>query len=143
MLGPTVDDIKGYLTNSDLANKIVCSDNTLCETLARFVTVGGLDSQINPTGTAEVKTLWWIDYSDTDDVFTYKVAPFDINLNPITYEAYEQYFIDKEKSGVIYNDANKIIWVRAEDGSYNAQYNEYSKYADYMMNNIPKILKVN
>ena len=142
MLGPTIQEIKDYLTNSNLSTKIVCGDNTLCDKLATFVTTAGIDAQTNSEGSAAVKTLWWIEYSDADDVFTYKVAPFDTSYNPITYEAYEQYFNDNEKSGVIYNDVLKITWVKAEDGSYNVTYSEYSKYADYMVANVPKILKV-
>jgi len=140
---PTYQEIKDFVTEQDLLS--VCTFDTVNQRnrFATLTTVDGLDLQTSyPQHGPCAK--FFIEYSISEDMFTYRCAYFDESMNPLTREQFAVSFPSPQPATDYYGDA-VVYWIRVTGtNQYNVSYatGAGETWGDTFATQLPVITKV-
>jgi hypothetical protein len=140
---PTYQEIKDFVTEQDLSS--ICTFDNVNRT-NRFkilTTSDGLDAQISypPFGYCAKS---FIEYSVSDDMFIYRIAYFDENMEPLTREQFAVIYPSPQPATDYYGD-KVIYWIKVPgSNNYNLSYatGAGTTWGDMFSTHLPVITKV-
>ena len=137
---PTLVEIKNYLAEAGLSTAFANSKAADAAQYTQFVTVEGIESHTS-FAPGRVSAHWWIDYTEATDVLTFRVAYFNTDGTPTTYEVYAAAH-PAPNPVTLYPAECLITWVNTGGNTYTATQGTTSPYATYIANRMNPIVKV-